>query len=427
VRFDSEEDVQKALGRDRELMGQRYIEVFKSSRSELDRAQQRYIAHMEDQNKQVVVRMRGLPFKASVEEIVSFFEEGGVKPNAVHILIASDGRATGEAYAEFNNINEEEGRKAMQRHRQQLGNRYVELFRSSSAELASVLAQQSHHMQLRSYLAATTASAYYSTPAPAPPFSVPQLHIHTSSSRSWAWPDSMRLEPLLHKPETVGQAPEFLVWVRGLPSATTDDQLLAWFHHQEPPLRPSSVRIIHPLNAAPSKPTSGVGAAPPTSPAPLSSGGEYAQAFVQFHTSYERARALALHRTPFPHPPSQPPPAPSYLYLSPASHQQLLLSVSGSSLAPPAPTPATATATGSGTAISTSTLTGGAATTTGPPLADGAVLQAAAVDMGEGPPLLYLSATPQQQRTELSLSYLTALLNAPCPPLYPSPLDKLII
>jgi hypothetical protein len=91
--------------------------------------------------------------------VSGFFEQAGAKPIAVHILSNADGRAIGEAYAEFNS--EDEGRRAMQKHKQQLGGRYIEIFRASRQELSAVLAEQRHLLQQRSYAAAATANAYY--------------------------------------------------------------------------------------------------------------------------------------------------------------------------------------------------------------------------------------------------------------------------
>jgi hypothetical protein len=71
VRFGKEEEVLRALSRDRELMGQRYIEVFRSSRVELERAQQRHPSSLQDDLGKPLIRMRGIAVQSD--------ERGGVR------------------------------------------------------------------------------------------------------------------------------------------------------------------------------------------------------------------------------------------------------------------------------------------------------------------------------------------------------------
>ena len=47
-----------------------------------------------------------------------------------------DGTATGDAFVLFKT--EEEGKQALKKHREKIGTRYVELFRSTQAELQQV-------------------------------------------------------------------------------------------------------------------------------------------------------------------------------------------------------------------------------------------------------------------------------------------------
>ena len=51
-----------------------------------------------------------------------------VVPNGVHIMTSGPGeRPTGEAFVEF--VSAEEAGRAMEKHKQHMGSRYVELFR----------------------------------------------------------------------------------------------------------------------------------------------------------------------------------------------------------------------------------------------------------------------------------------------------------
>jgi hypothetical protein len=57
--------------------------------------------------------------------------EGGVL-----FVKKSDGRATGDAFVMF--ATEDDGKKALAKHRQCIGSRYIELFRSTTAEVQQV-------------------------------------------------------------------------------------------------------------------------------------------------------------------------------------------------------------------------------------------------------------------------------------------------
>lgn len=75
----------------------------------------------------VCIKMRGLPFSASVLDILGFFQGYNVVDNGVHIVVGPGERPTGEAYVEF--ATPEDAQRAMEKHRQHMGSRYVELFR----------------------------------------------------------------------------------------------------------------------------------------------------------------------------------------------------------------------------------------------------------------------------------------------------------
>ncbi|GIY06658.1 heterogeneous nuclear ribonucleoprotein H [Caerostris extrusa] len=73
VEVETEEDLTKALEKHNDHMGHRYIEVFKSKKSEMDWVIKRSGAHQEDSLNDGCVRLRGLPFGCSKEEISQFF------------------------------------------------------------------------------------------------------------------------------------------------------------------------------------------------------------------------------------------------------------------------------------------------------------------------------------------------------------------
>ncbi|XP_065756502.1 heterogeneous nuclear ribonucleoprotein H2 isoform X8 [Phocoena phocoena] len=177
VELESEDEVKLALKKDRETMGHRYVEVFKSNSVEMDWVLKHTGPNSPDTANDGFVRLRGLPFGCSKEEIVQFgrdlnycfsgmsdhrYGDGGssfqsttghcvhmrglpyratendiynffspLNPMRVHIEIGPDGRVTGEADVEF--ATHEDAVAAMAKDKANMQHRYVELFLNSTA------------------------------------------------------------------------------------------------------------------------------------------------------------------------------------------------------------------------------------------------------------------------------------------------------
>jgi len=72
------------------------------------------------------LKMRGLPFRASTEEVVAFFKGFHVLPDSLHLGVDNLGRPSGEGWISFSS--QDEAKKAYkERNRQFLGPRYIEL------------------------------------------------------------------------------------------------------------------------------------------------------------------------------------------------------------------------------------------------------------------------------------------------------------
>lgn len=89
----------------------------------------------------MIVRMRGLPFIATPEEVLTFFGQhcpvtGGKE--GILFVTYPDGRPTGDAFVLF--ACEEYAQNALKKHKELLGKRYIELFRSTAAEVQQVCA-----------------------------------------------------------------------------------------------------------------------------------------------------------------------------------------------------------------------------------------------------------------------------------------------
>lgn len=94
---------------------------------------------------QVIVRMRGLPFNVTTEEVLTFFGQhcpvtGGKE--GVLFVTYPDSRPTGDAFVLF--ACEEYAQNALKKHKDLLGKRYIELFRSTAAEVQQVGASLSN-------------------------------------------------------------------------------------------------------------------------------------------------------------------------------------------------------------------------------------------------------------------------------------------
>lgn len=78
------------------------------------------------------LRMRGLPFSSTKDDIFKFFEGYNPIQESIVLTYRSDGRATGEAYVGF--ITPDDSKRAMDLHRKSMGTRYIELFISNKDE-----------------------------------------------------------------------------------------------------------------------------------------------------------------------------------------------------------------------------------------------------------------------------------------------------
>jgi heterogeneous nuclear ribonucleoprotein F/H len=75
-----------------------------------------------------VLRLRGLPFSATKEDIVNFFRDFELTEQNIHLVLKRDGLPSGEAFVEFKSA--EESKAALKNDRMKIGGRYIELFPS---------------------------------------------------------------------------------------------------------------------------------------------------------------------------------------------------------------------------------------------------------------------------------------------------------
>lgn len=146
VRFVNQEHRDMGLKRHKHHIGQRYIEVYRATGEDFvnvaggsNHEAQTFLSR----GGQVIVRMRGLPYDCTPQQVIEFFSTGDIvcqvmdSEEGVLFVRKPDGRATGDAFVLFET--EEMAGKALQKHRQVIGSRYIELFRSTTAEVQQVL------------------------------------------------------------------------------------------------------------------------------------------------------------------------------------------------------------------------------------------------------------------------------------------------
>ncbi|CAM9424088.1 unnamed protein product, partial [Scytosiphon promiscuus] len=84
------------------------------------------------------VRLRGLPFEATVDDVLRFFS--GLVPLDVVMVTRADGRGAGEAIVVLTNVMEMQ--MALSRDKQHMGRRYIEIFQSKRMDYYSAIVGQ---------------------------------------------------------------------------------------------------------------------------------------------------------------------------------------------------------------------------------------------------------------------------------------------
>jgi heterogeneous nuclear ribonucleoprotein F/H len=146
--------VEIALQRDRHNMGRRYVEVFRCSKQDYYNAvaaeegayeyevrasppptgpsRAKRFSEKEKLEYTEVLKMRGLPYSVNKPQIIEFFSGYKVIQGRVQVVCRPDGKATGEAFVEFETG--EEARRAMAKDKMSIGSRHVELFPTTREE-----------------------------------------------------------------------------------------------------------------------------------------------------------------------------------------------------------------------------------------------------------------------------------------------------
>ncbi|NWX51282.1 GRSF1 factor, partial [Steatornis caripensis] len=130
IELESRADVQRALEKHLRYMGPRYVKVFEVHDSDVEGLLQNLRDESQAMNDGVVL-LRGLPFSSTEDDIADFFS--GLKITDIAFIYRGE-RRTGEAFVQF--ATPEMAAKALLRHREYMGSRYIEVYVS-----------RKHHMQ----------------------------------------------------------------------------------------------------------------------------------------------------------------------------------------------------------------------------------------------------------------------------------------
>ncbi len=125
--FESDDQAEKAMGRNREHLGNRFIILTREdagSNNSFDGGSPNGGGGGGggSNSGRMVVRMGGLPYRATVREIMDWFQPESECAH-VRILMNRDGRPSGEALAEFDT--KELADQAMGKNRQYMKDRFV--------------------------------------------------------------------------------------------------------------------------------------------------------------------------------------------------------------------------------------------------------------------------------------------------------------
>jgi hypothetical protein len=156
VKVIGEENFTLAMGKNRGTLLTRYVEVFESNLKEFSAAMQRR-QHLISKRDEIVastnvwgskdsqfagcLRLRGLPFAARDDDVLAFFEGIPLEKEGVTICThPMNGRNNGEGFVEFND--EASVVPALERNRNEIQGRYIELFACTKGEILAHLANK---------------------------------------------------------------------------------------------------------------------------------------------------------------------------------------------------------------------------------------------------------------------------------------------
>jgi len=143
VELESQEDLDSALEMNKKNMGKRYIEVYEASRDDMDGdlSKGKNTGGSGDGDDDAVVKLRGLPFSATKQDVMDFFGGLEIESNGVLMINDFQGRPKGECYVQFTTT--AGSTKGLEKNKSNMGHRYIEVFPSTMDEARNAQSQMS--------------------------------------------------------------------------------------------------------------------------------------------------------------------------------------------------------------------------------------------------------------------------------------------
>uniref|UniRef100_A0A8C5X5T2 G-rich RNA sequence binding factor 1 n=1 Tax=Malurus cyaneus samueli TaxID=2593467 RepID=A0A8C5X5T2_9PASS len=241
IELESKADVQRALEKNLRYMGPRYVKVFEIHDGDVDELL-RCLRNESQAMNEGVVLLRGLPFTATEEDIEDFF--AGLKISDIAFIYRGS-RRTGEAFVQF--AAPEMAAKALLRHKEYMGNRYIEVYVSRKHQMQRHMPYSSQAVAYsrgrREYESISEERVFLKVPSchschvmegdtasTSDGFSLPSTELckeGTESSRN------------VLESETTSSPPQYFVHMRGFPSQASAQDIINFFA----PLRPTRILV----------------------------------------------------------------------------------------------------------------------------------------------------------------------------------------
>uniref|UniRef100_A0A8C4WW06 RRM domain-containing protein n=1 Tax=Eptatretus burgeri TaxID=7764 RepID=A0A8C4WW06_EPTBU len=223
--IDEQEDMQVHLNRrENDSMGEQYEEVknwndlpdYVHNEEEEEEEEEDYPALPQYREKDslpsepIWLLVRGLPFTARPPAIRAFFDGLRILPHGVHLCRREDGRPKGIALVALEN--RVEARKALARHGDFMGNRYIEVFPCNSQDKS--LIDEERHFATKPPLP-TIIDSRLQASRPFAHDSLPSAHDSFSSARV-SRSSAVKKSNVVH--------------MRGLPFSSNEEDIAKFFH-----------------------------------------------------------------------------------------------------------------------------------------------------------------------------------------------------
>ncbi|NXR27036.1 GRSF1 factor, partial [Cinclus mexicanus] len=225
IEMESKADVQRALEKHLRYMGPRYVKVFEVHDSDVEGL----LRSLRDESQAMndgVVLLRGLPFTSTEEDIADFFS--GLTITDIAFIYRGD-RRTGEAFVQFETP--EMAAKALLRHREYMGNRYIEVYVSRKHQMQRHVPYSKQVMaysrERREYESISEDRGWRDAGGSCAEGEIKLCREGTESSRN------------VLESEKTSSSPEHYVHMRGFPSQASAQDIINFFA----PLRPTRILV----------------------------------------------------------------------------------------------------------------------------------------------------------------------------------------